>query len=139
MNSEHRQDLDHSAERPKILMFELDEFMRDMFELKCRNAGFDFVGIASADDIVEQAVSHRPDIISLDILSPHKVDGFLAIEMLKKDQRTKDIPVVFLTNLSDEETIEKSKQLGAAAFILKQNVTPSDVIQQIFAVLGSPK
>jgi len=67
---------------------------------------------------VELAKKHLPDIIMLDILMPD-VNGFEVLTVLKRDEDTKDIPVIFVTGLNNEEDEEKGLELGAADYITK--------------------
>jgi putative two-component system response regulator len=59
-----------------------------------------------------------PDLILLDIEMP-EIDGYQAMEMLKADQRFCDIPVIFLTSMSDEDSEFKGLSLGAIDYIYK--------------------
>lgn len=69
----------------------------------------------SALEIIEE---DPPDIILLDIMMPG-IDGYQVCERLKSKTATRDIPVVFLTALSDEENETKGLALGAVDYIAK--------------------
>jgi len=58
------------------------------------------------------------DLIILDILMP-KMDGYEVCKILKEDERTKDIPIVFITSLNDPKSEEKGLHLGASDYIHK--------------------
>jgi len=75
-------------------------------------------GAKSGTAAVEFAKKHLPDIILLDIVMP-EMDGFEVIAELKKTEETSDIPVVFVTALDDDESIEKGLEYGAADYITK--------------------
>ena len=59
-----------------------------------------------------------PDLVLLDVVMP-EMDGFEVIRILKADARYRDIPVIFLTADSDEESERKGLSLGAADYITK--------------------
>ena len=59
-----------------------------------------------------------PDLILLDVVMP-EMDGYEVISKLKASEKTKDIPVIFITGLSDSEDIEKGIALGAVDFVTK--------------------
>ncbi|MBF9014674.1 MULTISPECIES: hybrid sensor histidine kinase/response regulator [unclassified Oceanispirochaeta] len=59
-----------------------------------------------------------PDLILLDIMMPG-MDGFEVCSILKKDERLKDIPVIFLTALNSTEDVVKGLSLGAVDYIYK--------------------
>lgn len=60
----------------------------------------------------------EPDFILLDIMMP-RLDGYGVIEEIQKDERLKEIPVVFLTAKSDHESIIKGFELGAVDYVTK--------------------
>jgi CheY-like chemotaxis protein len=62
--------------------------------------------------------TNRPALILLDIDMP-EMDGFAAIEILKAKPETKDIPVIFLTGMTDSCDEEKGRVLGAVGYITK--------------------
>lgn len=68
-----------------------------------------------AQEIIEK---DKPDLILLDILMP-EMDGYQFCEILKSNDQTKDIPVIFLTALSDSENVVKGFQVGAIDYITK--------------------
>jgi diguanylate cyclase (GGDEF)-like protein/PAS domain S-box-containing protein len=69
-------------------------------------------------DAIELAREHTPDVILLDILMPD-TDGYEVLSLLKNADRTRDIPVVFVTGLSNTEDEEKGLGLGASDYITK--------------------
>jgi len=73
---------------------------------------------ASAATLFENLEHGIPDLILLDVEMP-EMDGFQVIEKLKADDRYKDIPVIFLTSKSDEESERKGFSLGAVDYITK--------------------
>jgi signal transduction histidine kinase len=60
----------------------------------------------------------RPDLILLDIMMPG-MDGYAVCEALKADPRTRDIPILFVTALTDERDEARGLALGAADYIVK--------------------
>lgn len=73
---------------------------------------------SSGESAIDRAKFGKPDLILLDIMMPG-IDGFETCVRLKKDEETKDIPVIFMTALS--ETVDKIKgfELGAVDYITK--------------------
>lgn len=66
-------------------------------------------------DAIERVM---PDLILLDIMMP-KIDGFGVCEKLKADEKTRDIPVIFLTAKNEMDDVVKGFQLGAVDYIVK--------------------
>ncbi len=75
---------------------------------------------------IAAALMHPPDLILLDILMPQP-DGYEVCQLLKADPRTRDIPIIFLTALSDALDKVKAFSLGAVDYITK----PFEVIEVI--------
>jgi len=69
-------------------------------------------------DAIETAEEFMPDIILLDVLMPD-MDGYDVITILKASEKTRDIPVIFITGLDNIEAEIKGLALGAADYILK--------------------
>jgi diguanylate cyclase (GGDEF)-like protein/PAS domain S-box-containing protein len=67
---------------------------------------------------LEFVEKNRPDIILLDIMMP-EMDGFEVCEILKRNPQTRSIPIVFITALSDTESVAKGFQLGGCDYISK--------------------
>jgi putative two-component system response regulator len=60
----------------------------------------------------------KPDIILLDVEMP-EMNGYEAARKLKSDDKYKDIPIIFLTSMNDEESKQKGLALGAVDYIYK--------------------
>ena len=83
---------------------------------------------------IELAVAHDPDVILLDIIMP-EMDGFEVCRLLKMDERTLDIPVVFLTALKgDKENRIKALEVGAEGFLSKP-IDETELIAQVRAMV----
>ncbi|MDR2589563.1 MAG: response regulator [Oscillospiraceae bacterium] len=82
--------------------------------------GTDYRVLALIDsrEALEVAEKEKPDVIVLDILMP-EMDGYEVITELKKNEHTKDIPVIFITGLDTAASEEKALRLGAADYITK--------------------
>jgi diguanylate cyclase (GGDEF)-like protein len=79
--------------------------------------------LASAAQMLKLIDKKTPDLILLDIDMP-EMDGFEAIKALKDDERFADIPVIFLTAKSDEESEVTGFELGAVDYVSKPFSTP---------------
>lgn len=105
-----------------------------MYSEKFKMSGYDAKGAHSGAEGLEMAGSFMPDIILLDIIMP-RMDGFVVLKKLKKDEKTASIPVVMLTNLGQNDDIEKAKRLGARDYFIKANHTPIEVIRKVEEIL----
>jgi DNA-binding response OmpR family regulator len=76
-----------------------------------------------------------PDLVLLDVVLPKK-DGFEILEALRREERTKKLPIILLTNLGQKPDVERGVSLGADDYIIKAHFTPSEVVEKIKQVLG---
>ncbi len=119
----------------KVLIIEDDRYISKMYQLKLSLDGMD-VQVADNGRIgIEKVNEFKPDIILLDILMP-ELDGYEVLKIIKGDTATKDIPVLILSNLGQEDHIQKGMQLGAVGYIVKSQFTPSKVVEKIKEVLS---
>ncbi|MEA3288920.1 MAG: response regulator, partial [Campylobacterota bacterium] len=81
----------------------------DRYEVFASTDGYDALKILKDKNI---------DLILLDIVMP-SLNGFDLCKMLKEEPKTKDIPVIFITSKSDEETIEQAYDLGGIDYVTK--------------------
>lgn len=98
----------------------LNEVLHD-YKRKVTTNGDSAIGIAAS--------KYPPDLILLDVVMP-EMDGFEVCAKLKENEKTKDIPVIFMTSLSDEEDKVKGFQAGAIDYITKP-VQPKEVLARV--------
>lgn len=121
--------------KTRILLIEDEEMLANMYEVKFKNEGFELEKALDGSDGLAKAKANKPDFILLDIIMP-KMDGFSVLKSLKEDETTKDVPVMLLTNLGQEEDIKKGQELGAVGYLVKANITPSEVVAEVKKKLG---
>lgn len=104
---------------PKILIADDNDDMLETLERIFKLYKFKVFTAIDGEKAVRQAEEHLPDIIILDGMMP-KIDGFEACKILKKNEKTKSIPVVFLTaNFMEISDRIKGLTLGADDYLLK--------------------
>ena len=64
------------------------------------------------------------------------MDGFEILSRIKKDDTIKDIPVIVLSNLGQQEDIDRAMALGAKDFMVKANFTLDEIIARVRVILG---
>ena len=82
------------------------------------DAGYDVAAALSGDRALQQIQHYLPDLILLDIQMPG-IDGFETCRRLKANPETADIPVIFMTALSDAASKVKAFNLGAVDYVTK--------------------
>jgi len=124
------------ANQSKILLVEDDTMLVRMYSKKLEMDGFKVSLAFNGEEGLEALKKEKPDIILLDIMMP-KMNGVEMLKAVKADPALKDIPVVMLTNLGDrKEDIQKCKDLGAADYWVKANISLKEIIEGIKKILG---
>ncbi len=79
---------------------------------------FDVIPCTSGVDALEMVKEEDINLILLDILMP-ELDGYSVCSTLKSDPETQEIPIIFITAKTDEESIEKAYEIGGADYVTK--------------------
>jgi len=108
----------------RVLFVEDDPSVAQMYKLKLELDGYQVQVAVDGEVAIQMATSAPPDIIFLDIRLP-KLDGLAVLEALRNDQRTKEVPVVILSNYSEKELVERGLKLGALEYLIKSQTTPA--------------
>lgn len=120
-------------------MFEDEQMLCSMYEAKYKLDGLDVATYNNpSKDPVSIVLKENPDVISMSITMP-KMNGFDAIKLLKADTRTKDIPIIILSNLGDRYDVDKGLALGAVDYLVKSQHLPSEVVNRFRKLLGLPQ
>ena len=96
--------------------------LQDDFQVRAATSGEKALKIACSDN--------PPDLILLDIMMP-EMDGHEVCRRLKANEKTRDIPIIFLTAMSEAEDEEKGLKLGAVDYITKP-VSPPIALARIY-------
>ncbi len=79
---------------------------------------YDVITAISGEDALKIVNEEEIDLILLDIMMPN-MDGYEVCKQLKENQITKDIPIIFITAKTDEDSIEKAYDLGGTDYVTK--------------------
>jgi CheY-like chemotaxis protein len=118
----------------RVLLVEDDKFLRRACEVSLKKRGFTVLTAVDGDEAIQQARNGSPDIILLDMLMP-KVSGMEALENLKKDEKTRHIPVVILSNSSVDADVKKTMELGAIGYLVKASLSLQEVGDRVIEYL----
>lgn len=114
----------------KIAIVEDDPVISQMYRMKFEADGFD-VQLADNGKKGVALVEHfNPDILLLDLQMP-EMGGDEALAAIRKAPWGKDLPVIILTNLGEEEAPKGIRSLGIDGYIVKAELTPRQVVQRV--------
>lgn len=119
---------------PLILVAEDERDIRELIVFTLEMVGFRAVAVPNGQEAVKKATEIDPDLILMDVRMP-KMDGFEACKALKQQEKTKDIPVVFLSAKGQEADIQMGLEVGAEAYFLKP-FTPEDLPPRLTKILA---
>ena len=100
----------------KVMILEDDEATAELIRFYLEEDDFQTSVLLEGKDFVDKAAAYQPGLITIDVILPD-TDGFSVFEALKRDKRTKDIPVIFVT--VSEEVQEKGIKMGAHGYLSK--------------------
>jgi DNA-binding response OmpR family regulator len=118
-----------------ILVIEDDSSLRDTLRIHLSAAGYSVRVAADATEAIRAILAGVPDLILSDVSLPY-MDGFELLEVLRRDESTRSVPVILLTGLVDDDNYVRGLQLGATAYLTKP-VLREELLKAIAAGLRS--
>jgi DNA-binding response OmpR family regulator len=122
----------------KVLIIEDDPYVLRLYRRLFTIAKFELETATSGGIGLELVGSFQPHVVLLDIMMPG-MNGIEVLEHLKASTETKDIPVIMLTNLDSDETVNKAFELGAEAFLVKSDFSPEQVLNVVSETIERKK
>lgn len=115
----------------KILIVEDDDFLRNLLTKKLKAEGHEVEQAESGEKGIEIIPQFQPDLILQDLLLPG-MHGFEVISWIRRQKEDfSKTPIIILSNLGDEEDIEKGHKLGANDFLVKAKFTPQEITEKV--------
>jgi len=121
--------MEHSDE-VHLLLIEDDVSLAQMYRTKLEKDGYTVRVAGDGEDALRQVAERVPDLIFLDIRLP-RMDGLAFLETLRRQEDTRNIPVVIVSNYSEEELIARGLQLGALEYLVKSQTSPGQLSQRV--------
>ena len=120
----------------RILLVEDDRFQRRAAESMLQQRGFEVSAVGDGEEALRVVKKGPPpDLVLLDLIMP-QLSGFEVLRRLKADARTRDIPVLVLSNLAQEADVRRALDAGAAEYLVKAKVSLRELIARIETRLG---
>jgi DNA-binding response OmpR family regulator len=116
--------------KSKIAIVEDDQAISQMYRIKFESEGYTVETAENGALGLELVEKMKPDIILLDLMMP-EMNGDEMLEQLRKKPWGKDIKVIILTNVGEQEVPDTVRKMGVSAFILKADMTPRQVVEAI--------
>lgn len=119
----------------KIVILEDDRILLKALNIELLSNGFEVLSAADGEAGLKLIIAEKPDLVLMDLVMP-KLHGFEVLKSLKENKITKDIPVIILSNLGQDEEIKKGMQLGALDYYKKASTDLSELSKKIKGVLS---
>lgn len=119
----------------KILLVEDDSNLREIYGARLEAEGYEIISASDGEEALALAVKERPNLIISDVMMP-KISGFDMLDILRTTPETKDVKVIVMTALSQEEDRKRGEQLGADRYVVKSQVTLDDVVVMVQELLN---
>lgn len=120
----------------KVAIIEDDQAISQMYRIKFEADGYDVETAENGRLGLELIEKMRPVIILLDLMMP-EMTGDEMLQKMRKTDWGKDILVIILTNMGEQEAPSMLKELGVKRFILKAEMTPRQVVEMVKSELAS--
>jgi CheY-like chemotaxis protein len=118
----------------RILLVEDDRFLRKAAEVRLRRAGYTVITAADGEEAIATASAMRPDLVLLDLIMP-RMQGFEVLRVLRTQPTMHGVPIVVLTNLSQDADRERAMTHGASGYLIKANMSLDALAEAVGDVL----
>jgi CheY-like chemotaxis protein len=109
--------------RVRLLFVEDDEAVAEMYRIKLELDGYTVTVATDGWSALQRALREPPDLMFLDVRLP-RMDGLAVLEALRRDERTRHLPVVMLSNYTDPLHARRAQELGALLWRIKSQTPP---------------
>lgn len=114
----------------KIAIVEDDQVISQMYRIKFESEDYDVETAANGKLGLELIEKMNPDIILLDLMMP-EMNGDEMLTKLRQEDWGKDLKVIVLTNVGEQEIPDSVRKQNVSAVILKADMTPSQVVDLV--------
>lgn len=114
----------------RVLVVEDEPMLRDVYVTLFKLQDYDVQSAVNGKDAVDMLKSYEPDVIVLDALMPI-MGGIEFLETVKPRDNHPRTRILLLSNLSDPKTISKGKKLGVHKYLLKADVSPTQLLEAV--------
>lgn len=117
-----------------ILVVEDDKFLRDLLVEKLNKEGYGVREAIDGNEALKEMQAAKPNLVLLDLILPG-IDGFEILRRMKNDSALSKIPVIVLSNLGQQDDMNRAKELGAKHYLIKAHFTLGEIMDKIRTVL----
>lgn len=125
--------VDDREDKYRILLIEDDPAISNVVELNLKLDGYEMALAADGEEGLKMVAESEPDLIILDVMMP-KMDGWQVLMRLRSEESTRDIPVIMLTAIDDEQSKVIGLRGGADDYVPKP-FSPLELAARVKVIL----
>jgi len=124
--------MDEDKGKKIVLIVEDEPFLRELCTKKLTMLNYEVEIAIDGKEAVKKINAKKPGLVLLDLIIPG-LDGFNVIEKVRKnpDKTISEVPIVVLSNLGQQEDIDKAIGLGANDYLIKSNFTITEIVDKV--------
>ena len=119
----------------KILAVDDERHIVRLVQVNLERAGYQVVTAFDGREALEKVESENPDLVVLDVMMPY-MDGFEVLQTLRKNQSTRDLPVIMLTAKAQDADVFRGWQSGVDCYLTKP-FNPMELISFVKRIFTS--
>jgi DNA-binding response OmpR family regulator len=127
-----------AGEKKSILIVEDEISLSSALNDKLTLVGYDVALAKNGQEGLDAIKKHKPDLILLDVVMP-VMDGMTMLRELHKTTETQDIPVIILSNLSDNQDVLHAMENNTYDYLIKSDISLEAVLERVKAKLEANK
>lgn len=120
--------------KKKFLIIEDEVDLLELFADKFQSEGFNALQTTTAEEGMKLALKNKPNLILLDIILP-KMDGITMLKLLRKNSWGENVPVIILSNVTDQQKVSQAMKYGVYDYIVKTDLILDDLVKQVKEVI----
>ncbi len=102
----------------KVMVVDDSSTIRKSAEMFLGKAGFDVVSIEDGLEVLTRIDDENPDLVFIDVIMP-KIDGLQACQIIKRNEKFKNTPIIFLSSKDSEFDKARGLMMGATDYLTK--------------------
>ncbi|MBI3290789.1 response regulator [Candidatus Falkowbacteria bacterium] len=118
------------SSKKTILLVEDDRDLLSLMNKKLKQENFNVLQAETGQQALDILAKQKPDLVLLDILLPD-IDGLTVLNEIASKEETEDLPVIILSNLADQGSLEQAQAVGDYEYLVKAKTELNEVVKKI--------
>ncbi|MEK7146444.1 MAG: response regulator [Patescibacteria group bacterium] len=124
------------ADLKRVLVAEDDMFLNKVYALALQKEGFEVEFVKDGTETLTAIARQKPTLLLLDLVMP-VMDGFAVLEKLRANPETKELKIIVLSNLGQDDDMKAIEQYHVLDYVIKSNTHINEIVEKIKKVLSA--